>query len=769
MSEYDRQSGELTRSILSLPEELKSRLLSGMSWENVKKVLAATGAEVPLTMGTGAGAFLASGLGGALATPFIGPERAGQRVRDFQEAFTYAPLRPESEKVISALDPVGALAEWGGEKLGRMADTPAGQTTAEALLTAAGALASPRKGKGKRGGKGGGDLPPGDKPTAIGLIDWKRMSPEERQAFAMGDNHVRQMPDGKFVGTPGFRSMEQIHDMRNRLYTEMKGIMELPWVAKYGPWYERQRQGVMEMSGPDPVRQDTAAQGIGIYSPQSTPATNLTSAVNQAAHYSVTGDPTLQTRTGAQARNYANPLTNTARATQGPKTGPFSESSNPTRFDPDMSTNDIWVGRFLGYDGGKFSRGFTPQEHGFVQGEMQRMTALANKEKWGGRGDWHVEELQALPWVEYKARDLVKKRKNMNYDQAVQEAMDTTLEALYRNTTNLPNELIPAKVSGHLPALLTAPLNVKMDFTNAKGNFVDPNQRNALWQSLPKSFEREAIPAQGIFENMTGGVENQPVINFRPLTGRLPAGEFGIAPSSQHALNVQQGMHGLFNVQEGSVSSQFFPRQSGMNKSDINAALLKAPVGRAPITATDLTHLAASGKNAGIPNPVHYGGGDVMLTNFDKKAPPSLTPQQMKQIEAARQPGTALEFGRRVGDGVWLGKEWSQPQGTGAVTNKILRLLNRKPKQSAFLLEQYDKNPEVLAQIGAMNERDANVSQLLQTPERADVRKLRDDVVNKFGSLTAFFDHVRKYGAAGYPAAGLVYLAQQQDDEDSLQ
>lgn len=673
---------------------------------------------------------------------------------------------------------------------------------------------------------------------SIAEIDFKSMTPAERQAAALNDIHLKQMPDGKYVGSPDITSGAQLGAMRKRLYNEMRSIVTKPWVGEYPPWYERQRTGVEEVAGADPLKQTRAASGIGVYSPQTNPATNYTSMANQMVHDAYTGDPFSRQRTGAQAQNFGEELAGGRQATQGPKTENFAVSSDPTRFDPDMATNDIWVGRFLGYDQGKFDRGFTGAEHGFVQGEMQRMTAIANKEKWGGKSDWHVEEMQALPWVEYKAQSLMEKR-GLTYEEAIREAMKTTLEALPRNTMYLNNEVVSGPATRHVVGMIDAPDALKAQYTAEPGNFMDPSGRNVFTQSLRNMLEQPSVPFTGNYTSPATGVLNSSLGNaFRPAierqkglrpdplweamnqpanplqratdteifptygtaapafpsyvpdvsplalpkpghkvllrppkTPKLPfptaptssglprvaADEPFVAPSSENALQVIQHLYGGFNAQEGSVGSSFFTAPKA-TAPGVNAMRIDVP-GTQPVTLQDILAAKQATSPYGATDAFHTGGRGIVATQFDSDLPvPKFNQKAQDLITAALPPGTDVTPGvRRSIPGAWLTSEWAQPEGSGAVTMRMLEAIDKDPVQGAYLLRQFDANPQVREHILATIPRDERYSTMTQTPTRADLQKLRADAAKE--GLYDFFARIRKSGAAGYPALALGLLA----------
>lgn len=617
------------------------------------------------------------------------------------------------------------------------------------------------------------------KKTANAAIDWKAMAPLERQEFALRGGHLKQMPDGKYVGSPNVYTPAELGKLRALLAERVRETLEHDWTTGYPPWYERQRAGVLEVAGNNPAKQHMVAQGIGIYSPQATPDVNFTAMANQSAHHMYTGDPTRRPRTKPQSEKYAKVLQG-QEVKQGPKTGPFAESSDPSRADPHMATNDIWVGRLFGYagkDGKEFSRGFTPQEHAFVQGELQRVTSIANKEGWGGKTTWTVEEIQANPWVHLKGQSLAKKEK-LTYEKGIEKAQRTTLEALPRNTAYLNNEVIPGAASRHLEGVRLGSDDLKDEYTRALGNFIGADQRNVFTQSLPNALERPAVPFVGDY--VSDGVRtSDPGIASRPIVERIksilrddagapvlskkgnPIEQVDIDPTSMHALKVQQALHGLFNMQEGSPINMFVPQGPGVRVADMNAAMV-GQVG-SPLTKAQVGALREASTKAGLPHIVDFGDGRAIVTNFDK---------DVALIDKARKalhneiPDIKTVYGKRISDMVDLKAELKQPEGSGAVTQAILDLLDESPEQSRYLLQRYDKNPDVFEHIAGGGARDATFATRTNTAARGDLDHLRDEVLKR-NSLEAFFDWVRKNGTAGFPAVGAIPLASQYGDPDS--
>ena len=605
---------------------------------------------------------------------------------------------------------------------------------------------------------------------AIGTIDWEGMAPLVRQQFALKGGHLKAAKNGTYIGAPPGVGPENIEQLRRRLYKELRGVMEKPWATNYMAWYDRQRAGVDAVTN-SPEQAHALAHGIGIYSPQATPPVNYTRAANQAGHYTATGDIMSKPGTRSQMRKFAEAMQG-GEPKHGRKTGAFFRSSDPTSADPDMATNDIWVGRFAGYRNTHpkkidkpFDRGLQASEHSFIQGELQRMTAIANREGWGGRKNWHIEELQALPWVEYKANSLVAKRK-LPYEKAIDEAMHTTLESLPRNTAFLMSETTPFSGSRHLPGLTEAGYDERLAHTMAPGNFMGPDKRNILYQSLEFPLEQEARLAEGVYTHpVTQNVENNPVIGFRPNVERIAGGD--VSDASRQALENISLTQSLFNVQGATPWSMFIPQGSGMRVGDMNAVGLLSPH---PLTFDQLGQARASSPWVGQwGGAIDYGGGEGMLTTWGAaprigKTSSKFGPVQPKAgmgekaqkeiVENIKKvvPGVQATPGKVVSsdyDAISLEDAWKNPEGTGAATMKWAEHLNKNPQQAEYMLGRWQNNPDVGRELLEMNKRDMDWAMPRNDPFRKDVIRLREDAARE--GLLDFWKKILREGAQGYP------------------
>ena len=350
-------------------------------------------------------------------------------------------------------------------------------------------------------------------PRGMAAVNFRALPQGEAHAAARQGVHLIHDPKTKqLVGAPrGFTSIRQVNAQRkkfDKLVEEGAGGAD---------WYERMRETVEEAAGWDPAAQDRLAAQLAIYSPQSTPETNLGFALTDQ-NARLRGEPPLLqsgnvgVRTPEQWRQVSDLSQKPATEILGPKTGVYYRQGNPTRPFTHTGTNDIFHARALGFTQvdpktGKtvpWSAGLTPQQHAYMDGETLLAVDRANKAKLGGRSDWTAHQVQAAAWVAAKGKSLAAARPSLGRAGALEEAKKGYGDYLGKHTAFSPVEDVPGPTTGHLPHLAGESFEAKRAY--AGEGWRDPQGRDIL-SSAYGLYNRPMREGMGAYTPTTPDVE----------------------------------------------------------------------------------------------------------------------------------------------------------------------------------------------------------------------------------------------------------------------
>ncbi len=631
---------------------------------------------------------------------------------------------------------------------------------------------------------------------------------DQALAMALRGDHLKRTPAGKYVGAP-----EDVDSPQKLARNRGNAQNKVEQGAFNANWYDRARGAAEDVSGyvpnfhgygtqtPEGAMASLLARGGAAYSPQATPEVEIGALVRQHNAKVLRGED-VTPRTGSQARNVAQAYTpNTAggynidpsRIRLGKKTGPYADAKDPT-IPPEAlykTANDIWHGRVMGY-GDNFSRGFTPQEHGFLTGEN---LVLANEAQRRGFGagvlpegyQWTPRSAQAATWG---AERMTKYQKD--YDKSVTAALrkgkkpptpptkdELMARASYgidsavpRYTANDTFEFVTGENTGHLAGLNRADEATRLAYTDQMSDAYLRTPAGAMRDPIYDSFQmfqREALPTEGKYLNSAGVVESNPGITSRPLVG-LRSSDLGTTasgkprrggpetlPDDDRAMAYAGQLRGLLTAQEATGRNKFTPANSSMKATEKTGA---------HYTGTDLEAARKAFEAQGLD--VVQVGDALHVGKFPGDNGPVMTAKEIQDRVKKATPG----LGGATTAGRWeTGLEvipWTSEQGTGATTREVLeKLMNDPAYQVKDAVQRIDAGRLPQA-AGAMNEIDAALAKKTGMPLRQDLMKLRD-MLSREG-LQGVIDYVKKTGGAGLPALALVpslaFLASQQDGRE---
>lgn len=630
----------------------------------------------------------------------------------------------------------------------------------------------------------------------------------EAMKLAREGAHLKQTPDGQYVGAP--RSEGKVGLTVNSpgalAHMRRQADAKVAAGAFNAPWYDRARTTAQEVAD-DPAMQSLFARGGAAYSPQATPPTEINSLVRQH-NAKVVGGQDIIPRTGSQARNVAkayvdDPATGgllfePGEIRLGKKTGPYADAKDPTVPAESLykTASDIWHGRVMGYSnpGGKtFSRGFTPQEHGFLTGENLLLADRAEKaglpvEGASANFRWDPRAAQAATWGAEREASMQAKRaaamaafdKDMaKYERQLAkwesggkkgarpqrpsrpkvlsdaeiraQAAAGIDQATNRLVGHQTFEFVPGENVGQLKGLNRAPESVRRDFSDRM--FAAQGERDPYFGAM-QMFQKPVVRIDGEFRNSAGVVERNPAFAARPLlglensrlttsTGKPVRGGPQLAEPERAALDFTAGVRAVMDAQEGVGWNKFTPANSSMRPIEKTGAMVTGARG-------------ADAKQA-----LQAGGLDVN-DNGDFLAVGKFKGADGKEVQGLLDAITLPE-GAQVTRGRWetgiQSPPWTPQEGTGAVTRYLERQLTRPdirnaPQRldAAGLPRTIDQQNAVIRDFAAQH----------GFPVRGDFMRLREIIARD--GFQGLLEHLRKNGYQGLPAAAGVGLLDDEDD-----
>lgn len=646
----------------------------------------------------------------------------------------------------------------------------------------------------KKGGKKGR--------KAVGAVFDNVSDYAEAQRMALRGDHLKRTPEGKYVGAPADVDSPQKLS-RNR----QAALSKVEEGAFNADWYDRARNTATDVAGGDPAMASMFARGGAAYSPQATPEVEVGALLRQHNAKVLRGEDAVP-RTGSQARNVARAYSKNATGGYdidpaavrlGKKTGPYADAKDPTIPSESLykTANDIWHGRVMGY-GENFSRGFTPQEHGFLTGENLVLADTAQRKGFGKdvlpEGyEWTPRSAQAATWgaqrlekykgdyasaVKKALREKKRPPKAPSEQELVARASYGIDSAVPRYTANDTFEFVTGENTGHLAGLNRADEATREAYTDAMGEAYLRTPSGAMRDPIYDSFQmyqREALPTRGTYVNSQGVVENNPGFTTRPLvslrssdlgttaSGKAKRGGPEMVPEDTRAMRYAGALRGLITGQEATGFNKFTPANASMKATEKTGARYTAK-------SADELEVARKAFEAQGLDVVQVGDalnigkfpGDDGSAVLDAK-------QLQKRVDAA-----AKELSGAVTRGRWeTGLEtipWTKEQGTGETTRAVLERLVDNPDYAVKDAAKRLDAGRLRDAMKPMNEIDRALAAEKNMPIREDLMKLREMLADV--GLEGVIDYVKKTGGVALPAIAAVptlsSLLSQPDDREQL-
>ena len=562
-------------------------------------------------------------------------------------------------------------------------------------------------------------------------------------------------------------------------------------------WYDRARAAAEDITGfnqstmgfglqtPESRMASLFARGGAAYSPQATPEQEVGAFLRQHNAQVLRGQ-LVQPRTGSQMRNVARAYEpNTEGGYDlspediklGKKTGPYADAKDPT-VDPASlykTANDIWHGRVMGY-GENFSRGFTPQEHGFLTGENLVLAEEAQRRGFGAgilpEGyQWNPRSAQAATWgsqrvAQYKkeyqeaVRKARKEGRKPPIEPTEQEYRDRAMygidSAVPRYRADDTFEFVTGENTGHLAGLNRMDEATRTAYTDAMGDaYLGPMRRDPIYESM-QMYQSPALGTAGKYENSAGVVETNKGFTSRPLVslqssdlgrtakGKVRRGGPQIVPEDDKAMRAAGLFRGFVTGQEATGRNKFTPANKSMKLAEKTGARYEGP---------DLEVARKAFEDEGLDvvqvgDALHVGkypndDGTVSLTGAQIQ---TAAKRAAKGLQGSATPGR-LEFGLET-------VPWTKQPGTGETTRAVLEKLTNDPNYFVQNFAQRIDAGRVPKIAAVFNDIDEALAKKTNLPLRQDLLMLRKMLSEE--GLQGIIRYVQRTGGAGLPAVALL-------------
>lgn len=631
--------------------------------------------------------------------------------------------------------------------------------------------------------------------------------------------HLKQDSTGQYVGGPRSNGIYGMTvDSPQALASMRRGADQQVEQGLYNaPWYDRARSTAEEAAGGANTKAALFARGGAAYSPQATPPTEINSFLKQHNARVITGD-NLVPRTKSQATNVAkayqvDPVTGQIifspdKIRLGKKTGPYADAKDPTIPAADLykAPSDIWHGRVMGYSdpGGKqFSRGFSPQEHGFLTGENLLLADRAQQKLDAGllgtipgtspgfRMD--PKATQAATWGTARERSYKAARdaEIARFDKASSKwEKQTTKWVDSGKKGKRPQKPVMRNVGKESDASIIARASAGIDdatkrniasltYEYAPGESVIPGaskgsgmegfsqQMQAVqgardpYIDAMQGYQMNTLNAPGEYVNSLGVTENQPAFVARPLvgmenssfttsTGKTGRGGQQIDASGRVLMDTAAKLRAVNDLQEGVGWNKFTPANSSMKgreKTGIQFSPLQTTADNSVPAGTQIERAKQALQGAGL-DVVHVGDGlhaGRFASDWDGKKIQEAVKSAQKGL-----PGrfTAGRFETGLQEPPWSTGAGPRVEGTGQVARYLEDTLNNSGVQNLAPRLDAANVPQINAQQTSVINNFLKANNLTM-PE--DIAKLRE-IIGRDG-YQGFLNYVRKNGYKGLPAA----------------
>jgi hypothetical protein len=490
-----------------------------------------------------------------------------------------------------------------------------------------------------------------------------------------------------------------------------------------GTWYDRARAGMSASN--EPYQLQRSLEQHGVYSAGVAPESELGFALKHSTSRAL-GVPGMAYR-GVPEQTLDDAVRENRLAVLGDKTGEYRDKQDPRLAPPPgtkslFGVNDFRWAQGMGYthpDGRPWDEGVGSTMHPVMDAETALMTDRANARMMGGRSDWRGEQMQEIPWIYGKAQDLYFRGNSPNarfggepiegMQAALLEANKTPSDYFPKQTFSGTYEYTPGASTGHMSDILNASYDDKVAY-GLPGAWAQlaPEQRARaldLFENMPESVgagdrdvlysaaglrQLPSIDSAGMYTNMAGDVESNPLSIARALVDYPTGGGREIAPATKDALSVIERFRALNDAQEAGAGNipNTLASLSGKNAVLLDTGAKAAEAGRQPTGAELSAVMDAMGPLADKYGVTSTNRGAFVFPYSATEPGSSLRGMDLAALEAALPGSSAVKGG---------GTTLYVPGVAKRVGNDIVATDPYSGEATMGLLEEFARNPQELA------------------------------------------------------------------------
>lgn len=536
----------------------------------------------------------------------------------------------------------------------------------------------------------------------------------EGSSAVVGKSRDRVGTTGKYIGAPeGVDSPQKLGAIRkDYMETAKLGAAGREWYGDSSKWIE----GVT----PDIISGKQMADTLGVTSAGTNVDTNLGFSVKATVQDALG----LPVNTGRFPGNQS-PLIEEILAGHnpdlGPKRTPFAENLtvNWNPFLQERPVHDIWQGRAMGFQGkgGKpWEAGFSPQQHAWMDQQMDVINKRMNELGAEGFDDWDNLKTQAAAWTGAKI-----KAGELSIDDAAKHY--GSFSPKYQ--ANATHESVTGKGTGHLEGMADMSPEVRGDYSKHGNLWIDEKGRDMLYSDVGLMVEPDDA-AMGAFKPAGGQYEFNPAQVSHPLVSMSgPQGARHVSPEAQTILNAVEGTRAYVDAQNAGAWHKLIAKNKAGESSS-----LTIPMDRA-VSENEMRAIAQLAEDNGM-FAVDTGRGINLINDPYSELGKARTGTTLgKELKKKGALGDQLktmlpeaqDVQRVTADTGYIDYQqaWQAGEGSGEATQILRGLFDDQPE----LLNRLDQSAALRKKAAAQIDRDIEFAGKHNMPIREDLQTAR--------------------------------------------
>ena len=534
-------------------------------------------------------------------------------------------------------------------------------------------------------------------------------SAPNRQDMGVNRATERNAKTGKYTGGPSHvSSPEQLQSMREEY------IDSVTLGAEGAEWYDRSSDFIDRASG-QTLDRGVVADSLAVTSAGSTVDTNLGHTI-KAVNQDAMGTPIRSGRFPVAMSNTMQESFDGKKPFLGAKRGPFRDNLETSWSGADEfnAVHDIWQGRAFGYtdkNGKPWDAGFSPQQHAFMDDEIDSVVQYLNENKVGGRTDWNPKNTQAAAWTGIKIKF---------GDINAEDAAVTFADYMNKYAANATYEQIPGLGTGVLPGLDDMSWDARKAYTDT-AKWTNEKGQDTIYEGGGLLTDR-TNDMVGAYTPTGGKLEINPGEVAKPY---VQSTESILNPESVQALDMGENARAYVDAQNAGAWHRIIP-SSQKNNPIGERNSLHIPMSQSP-NANQMTEISRIADENGF-FAVDTGEGINLIdagakegsVGFERTGV-SLGKELKGDLgqEIVNAMGVTAERVNIVSGFENYQDAWSAGSGSKKATIQFLESLSKNEKFASNI------EPALRKKAAANLKRDAQFSQEYALPVREDIQTAR--------------------------------------------